>query len=878
MILVVGGGVSAGYLAAAVAERGNGYALRIISDEDVLPYERPTLTKAALWKENPMRLPSFLTTVGTRGTAQSKEWYKDHGIEIILNTRIASVDVSARSVVTSDGDRIQYKHLVIATGCTSIKIPPEVGGDLPGVHYIRSYKSIMALYQDLKVCENAVIVGGGQYALEAAVSIAAWGVNVDVVVKEPNIMHDVWPATLASIFEDDFRSRNVTFYFSANIRKIFGAGQTGGGFVKCVELDDGQLLNTDVVIVDLGSKCNTGLFEGLDRAENNSIKVNSQFLASGGGAAEGSVYAIGDVASFPLHLHEGKHVRCESVEHARKSAFYIAEAIFSKKPLPPYHCVPNYYSRINEDDTDPLLWHFYGVARGDVLTVGCIKQKQQLGAFWVKGNKCVGALITNGTSLQLQQIRDSVEKQRTVNVAALQEATTLQEAMVILTGLISRKYVVVGGGMAAGYLAKAFVDAGKGHELCILTDEKVVPYERPDLVSILNKVNPGRLSSFFTGANTGEPLQSKDWYAMNNISLCLRHRVVATDFASKKLTLNVRNQNEEQVMTYQKLIVATGCAAVRFPDSMGGDLNGIHYIRQYDDMLRLYEDVKQARNVVLVMRGYIGLDVAETLATWGPVTVVLLERQLMSRMWPQEVATRYEKEYVMRGITFRTSTMVKRFIGNFHRESPRVTCIEMEDGARIEADVVAVSIGSRPQCGPFHALRTDSGGILVDSFFQATGEGVDPGSVYAIGDVAAIPLPIRNGIPCQMEQATNAISSARHLAKILLLRETAPYEHLPHLHSSTVNKPGRVPLDWVFYGVKRGTPVVVGKLNPQLIIIWIHEGRISAVFLAAGSPSALAALPSTVRARPCADEDAIKQSRTVSEALELFGIWTPNAA
>lgn len=80
---------------------------------------------------------------------------------------------------------------------------------------------------------------------------------------------------------------------------------------------------------------------------------------------------------------------------------------------------------------------------------------------------------------------------------------------------------------------------------------------------------------------------------MNNISLCLRHRVVATDFASKKLTLNVRNQNEEQVMTYQKLIVATGCAAVRFPDSMGGDLNGIHYIRQYDDMLRLYEDVKQ---------------------------------------------------------------------------------------------------------------------------------------------------------------------------------------------------------------------------------------------------------------------------------------------
>lgn len=63
MILVVGGGVSAGYLAAAVAERGNGYALRIISDEDVLPYERPTLTKAALWKENPMRLPSFLTTV-----------------------------------------------------------------------------------------------------------------------------------------------------------------------------------------------------------------------------------------------------------------------------------------------------------------------------------------------------------------------------------------------------------------------------------------------------------------------------------------------------------------------------------------------------------------------------------------------------------------------------------------------------------------------------------------------------------------------------------------------------------------------------------------------------------------------------------------------
>ena len=101
-IVVVGGGNSAGYFARAVVAAGRGADLLICSAEEVLPYERPALTKAFLNETGPARLPGFHTSVGGGGERQNQEWYDANGVEVHLGTRVVAWDPSAKTVTTED--------------------------------------------------------------------------------------------------------------------------------------------------------------------------------------------------------------------------------------------------------------------------------------------------------------------------------------------------------------------------------------------------------------------------------------------------------------------------------------------------------------------------------------------------------------------------------------------------------------------------------------------------------------------------------------------------------------------------------------------------------------------------------------------------------
>jgi monodehydroascorbate reductase (NADH) len=164
-IVVVGGGNSAGYFARAVAA-GRGADLCIVGAEDVLPYERPALSKAFLHKEGPPRLPGFHTSVGGGGERQTQEWYDTHGVEVMLSTRITAADLATKTLTTDAGTSITYDKLVVAVGCTALKLPPAIGGALPGVHYVRDNADALALYDAM--AELYTLHAVGPIACESA--------------------------------------------------------------------------------------------------------------------------------------------------------------------------------------------------------------------------------------------------------------------------------------------------------------------------------------------------------------------------------------------------------------------------------------------------------------------------------------------------------------------------------------------------------------------------------------------------------------------------------------------------------------------------------------------------------------------------------------
>lgn len=133
------------------------------------------------------------------------------------------------------------------------------------------------------------------------------------------------------------------------------------------------MLRADLVVVGIGAKPVVDPpFKGLDLAppsEGGGIKVDARLRASGPGVSPNSVFAVGDVACFPIPvLGEGVRTRVEHVDHARSSATFVADAILKKDgaATSTYDYLPFFYSRIFEEQKSPrkvswkvrALWFF----------------------------------------------------------------------------------------------------------------------------------------------------------------------------------------------------------------------------------------------------------------------------------------------------------------------------------------------------------------------------------------------------------------------------------------------------------------------------------------------------------------------------------------
>lgn len=162
--------------------------------------------------------------------------------------------------------------------------------------------------------------------------------------------------------------------------------------VTAVNLRDGSKLSTDMVVVGIGIRPNTGLFEGQLTLEKGGIKVNGMLQSS-----NSSVYAIGDVAAFPVKVF-GETRRLEHVDSARKSARHVVAAIMEPDKTGEFDYLPFFYSRVFT-----LSWQFYGDNVGDVVYYGDMSGST-FGAYWVSKGHLVGSFLEGGTKEEYEAI------------------------------------------------------------------------------------------------------------------------------------------------------------------------------------------------------------------------------------------------------------------------------------------------------------------------------------------------------------------------------------------------------------------------------------------------------------------------------------------
>ncbi|GAB4856421.1 hypothetical protein Ancab_014339 [Ancistrocladus abbreviatus] len=409
------------------------------------------------------------------------------------------------------------------------------------------------------------------------------------------------------------------------------------------------------------------------------------------------------------------------------------------------------------------------------------------------------------------------------------------------------KYVILGGGVAAGYAAREFHKLGVNPgELAIISKEAVAPYERPALSKgYLFPESPARLPGFYVCVGSGGEKLLPDWYKEKGIELILSTEIVKADLASKTLT-----SATGQTFKYDILIIATGSTVVRLTDFKveGADAKNILYLREIDDADVLVEVIKAKKKgkAVVVGGGYIGLELSAALRLNNmDVTMVYPEPWCMPRLFSADIAAFYEGYYANKGVKIIKGTVAVGFTSNADGE---VKEVKLKDGRVLEADIVVVGVGARPLTALFKGqVEEDKGGIKTDAFFKTSVP-----TVYAVGDVATFPMKMYGDIR-RVEHVDHSRKSAEQAVKAIKANEEGKtiedYDYLPFFYSRSFS------LSWQFYGDNVGKTVLFGDNNPaspncKFGSYWIHDGKVIGAFLEGGTPEENKAIAKVARVQP----------------------------
>lgn len=210
----------------------------------------------------------------------------------------------------------------------------------------------------------------------------------------------------------------------------------------------------------------------------------------------------------------------------------------------------------------------------------------------------------------------------------------------------------------------------------------------------------------------------------------MEHEVLNIDFDNK--VVSVKNLITEEVFedTYDKLVLTLGSWPI-VPKFEGGELDNILLCKNYNHAKTIIEKSKDAKNVVVIGAGYIGVELAEAFEMQGKnVTLVDAEERIMAKYLDKEFTDIAEQEFKDNGINLVLGELVQRFEG----ENGKVSRVVTNKGS-YEGDLVVLCIGFAPSTkivqGKLDTLP--NGAIIIDEYMRTSKE-----DVFAAGDCCVV--------------------------------------------------------------------------------------------------------------------------------------------
>jgi apoptosis-inducing factor 3 len=301
---------------------------------------------------------------------------------------------------------------------------------------------------------------------------------------------------------------------------------------------------------------------------------------------------------------------------------------------------------------------------------------------------------------------------------------------------------IIGGGAAGFAAAEMLRREGFEGALTLISADDSAPYDRPNLSK-----------EYLAGEAPEEwiPLRPAEFYRDNQIDLRLDATATAIDPAARR----VRLANGDSV-SFTKLLLATGAEPIRL-QCPGADLPHVRTLRSLADSRAIRDRARPGTRAVIVGASFIGLEAAASLRHREvEVHVVAPGPRPMGRILGPAMGDFIRSQHESHGVAFHLGRTVSAIDERG---------VQLDDGTRLEADLVLVGIGVRPRL----ALAESAGlaidhGVLVNEYLETSAPGI-----FAAGDIARWP-DARSGERLRIEHWVVAERQGQTFARNILGR------------------------------------------------------------------------------------------------------------
>lgn len=379
--IIVGGGLAGVAAAEELRKQGFEGTIQLIGQEAHAPYIRPPLSKGYL--------------NGSDGLdavyVHPEEWYAENNIELLTGTKVYGVNSVAQEITVAGGKPLHYDKLLLATGSSPRMLPID-GAELGGVHYLRTLDDSQALQKELAGGgRTLVLIGSGWIGMEVGATARSLGNEVTILERDPIPLANAIGDELGTMFADLHKEKGAVLRMQVGVEKIV----SDHGKVSGVQLDTGEIIPADMVLIGVGAVPNVALADDAGIITENGIAVDQAMQSS-----DPNIFAAGDVANA-FHPLANMRLRSEHWANALNEGAAAARGMLGQNESfedIPYFYTDQYDVGMEYSGYGPMTKGAKVIYRGD-------RAKREFIAFWIKDERVVA-----GMNVNVWDVNDQVQR------------------------------------------------------------------------------------------------------------------------------------------------------------------------------------------------------------------------------------------------------------------------------------------------------------------------------------------------------------------------------------------------------------------------------------------------------------------------------------